>query len=99
MTIYLAGKISGDPNYKQKFRRAAGRIEKMFGPVLNPAARPEGLTPEDYMQLSFAELSRADAAVFLPDWTDSAGARLEHDYCEYVGKPVLYLKDPPEQFN
>lgn len=93
MTIYLAGKISGDPNYKEKFKRAARQIEKLFGPVLNPAQRPEGLSAEAYMQLSFSDLGQADAAVFLPDWKDSAGARLEHDYCAYVGKPILYLKD------
>lgn len=93
MKIYIAGKISGDPDYKEKFRKAARRLEKMFGPVLNPALRPEGLSAEDYMQLSFAELAIADAAAFLPDWKDSAGARLEHEYCQYVGKPILYLEE------
>ncbi len=93
MKVYLAGKISGDPNYKDKFRKAARRIEKMFGQVFNPALHPEGLSAEDYMQLSFAELAIADAAMFLPDWKDSAGAKLEHAYCEYVGKPILYLEE------
>ena len=93
MKIYLAGKITGDPGYKEKFRRQARKLERLFGPVINPALRPEGLSTEDYMQLSIAELGRADAAVFLPDWEQSEGARLEHGYCQYVGKPVLYLRE------
>ena len=93
MIIYLAGKITGDEEYKEKFRRAARRLEKLFGTVINPALRPEGMTREDYMQCSFAELGRADMAAFLPDWKESVGARLEHEYCCYVGKPVLYLED------
>ena len=93
MKIYLAGKISGDPDYREKFRKAARRIEKLFGTVLNPATNPEGLSAEDYMQLSFAALAAADAAVFLPDWKDSAGAKLEHEYCRYVGKPILYIEE------
>lgn len=28
----------------------------------------------------------ADAVVFLPDAAESAGAKLEMEYCEYIGK-------------
>lgn len=92
MTIYLAGKITGDPDYKTKFHAAARRLSTLFGTVLNPAERPEGLCAEAYMQMSIRDLGLCDAAAFLPDWENSAGARIEHAYCVYAKKPILYLK-------
>ena len=88
MKIYIAGKITGDPNYKMKFRMAAKHIQELYplAVILNPAELPEGLTPKDYMRLCFGMIDVADAVVFLPDAAESAGARLEMAYCEYIGK-------------
>ena len=48
MKIYLAGKISGDDGYQEKFARAA---QKFAGhEVLNPAELPEGMEKADYMR-------------------------------------------------
>jgi hypothetical protein len=41
---------------------------------------------EDYMRICFAMIDVADAVVFLPDAAESAGARLEMAYCEYIEK-------------
>ena len=90
MKIYLGGKITGDPDYRQKFRKAARRLGRSLGAaVLNPAELPEGMQAEDYMAICFTMLERADMAAFLPDWETSKGAKLERAWCEYVGKPVL----------
>lgn len=88
MKIYIAGKITGDPNYKMKFRMAAKHIQELYplAVILNPAELPEGMTPADYMRICFAMIDVADAVVFLPNAKDSAGARLERAYCEYIGK-------------
>lgn len=53
MKIYIAGKITGDPNYKMKFRMTAKHIQELYptAVILNPAELPEGLTPKDYMRL------------------------------------------------
>ena len=92
MKIYLAGRISGDPEYRKKFRAAARRLERSLGgAVLSPAELPEGMSKTDYMQICFAELGRADMAAFLADYKDSPGAMLERQYCEYVGIPVIDL--------
>ena len=40
----------------------------------------------DYMRICFAMIDVADAVVFLPDAAESAGARLEMAYCEYIKK-------------
>ena len=89
MKIYLAGKISGNPNYKAEFERHAITYEAEGHIVLNPAELPEGMKPEDYMRICFAMIDVADKVCFLPGWYRSAGARLEYDYCKYIGKPVI----------
>lgn len=88
MKIYISGKIAGDPDYKGKFARAAAQLERLGATVINPALAPEGLTKLDYMRICFAEMEAADYAVFLPDWVESPGARLERAWCEYVGLPA-----------
>lgn len=91
--VYLAGKITGDPDYKTRFARAAQKLEKLLGPVLNPAVLPGGLDAADYMAICTAMLDRADVVAFLPGWDSSSGASLEHSYCTYIGKEILYLKE------
>ena len=54
--------------------------------MLNPAELPGGMSREDYMRICFAMIDVADAVVFLPDAPESAGARLEMAYCEYIEK-------------
>lgn len=92
MKVYLAGKITGDPNYREKFAAAAKKLEERAGvTVISPAVTPEGLKKVDYMRICFAMLESADTAVFLPDWEDSPGAQLEKHWCEYVGKKMVFL--------
>ena len=44
MKVYLAGKITGDPNYREKFAAAAKKLEERAGvTVISPAVTPEGL--------------------------------------------------------
>lgn len=87
--VYIAGKISGDPDYKNKFKKAADGLIKLGLIPLNPANHPENMSAADYMRLSFAMIDIADAVYFLPDWIGSRGAKIEHDYCEYIGKAIL----------
>lgn len=86
MKIYISGKITGDPGYHYHFRKAEAELYKRGDIPINPAALPEGMTPADYMRICFAMIDVADAVVFLPDAAESAGARLEREYCEYIGK-------------
>lgn len=42
MKVYLAGKITGDPNYREKFAAAAKKLEERAGvTVISPAVTPE----------------------------------------------------------
>ena len=91
MKIYLAGKITGDKDYYDKFGVYKMWQEWHDHTVLSPADLPEDMAPADYMRICFAMLETADAAAFLPDWESSAGARLERAWCEYTGKRIVDL--------
>lgn len=45
MKIYIAGKITGEPNYKEKFDIAATSLEAQGHIVLNPAESAGGHAP------------------------------------------------------
>ena len=84
--IYIAGKIAGDPNYKEKFAAVQKHYEEKGFAVINPAALPSNMRPCDYMRICFAMIDTADIVIFLPDYEKSAGARLEMQYCLYTDK-------------
>lgn len=89
MKIYIAGKITGDPNYKEKFDIAATSLELQGHIVLNPAELPEGMLPADYMRICSAMLDTADAIYLLKGWYSSSGASIERNYAMYIGKSIL----------
>lgn len=92
MKAYIAGKITGDQEYRNKFNIGQQALEHEGFIVLNPADLPEGMRPADYMRICFAMIDSADVVAFLPDWANSRGAVLENDYCQYTGKTTLYLE-------
>ena len=65
MKIYIAGKITGDPGYRDKFAAAEIQLGWQGHTVLNPAELPSGMSREDYMRICFAMIDVADAVVFL----------------------------------
>lgn len=93
LKVYISGKISGDPNYREKFRAAADKLTAAGHIVLNPAVQPAGLRLEDYLRVCFAMMEAADTVVFLHDYCQSSGAMLELAWCKYVGKPIAYNLD------
>ena len=93
MKVYIAGKITGDPGYRDKFAAAEMQLGGQGHTVLNPAELPEGMAPADYMRICFAMIDVADAVVFLPDAAESAGARLYMAYCEYIEKEYVTWSD------
>lgn len=87
MKIYIAGKITGDPKYRERFREEAERLEGLGHIVLNPAELPEGMSKAEYMRICLAMIDCADSVFLLPGWQGSPGAQLELAYCRYIGKP------------
>ena len=93
MKIYIAGKITGDPEYRRKFACAARQVESCGHIALNPAELPEGMEPAAYMRICFAMLDVADELWYLADAAKSAGARLEMQYCRYIKKRTRKLSE------
>ena len=92
--VYIAGKITGDNNYKSKFDIVKKTIEAKGYIVLSPAELPEGMSSADYMRLCFAMIDAADEVAFLPDYGSSDGASIEHAYCLYIKKDIVYFESP-----
>ena len=96
MKAYIAGKITGDPSYKAKFDQAKQLLSRGGYKVITSSNLPQGMQNSDYMRICMAMIDVAEVVAFLPDWKDSSGARLEHCYCEYIGKKIIYIKAVPE---
>lgn len=93
-TVYLAGKITGDPFYRSKFYDAQRKLEEGGFVVVNPALLPsEGFTYEAHIRMSSAMLAECAAACFLPDWTDSEGAIYEYGKATATGKRVFLFAE------
>lgn len=92
MKVYIAGKITGDDNYKEKFGYAEMVLGKQGYTVLNPADHPVNMRPADYMRICFSMIDCADVVAFLPDHAQSKGATLEFDLCQYIGKQTMFLE-------
>lgn len=90
MKVYISGKITGDKQYKAKFKEAEKRLKADGHIVLNPATQPAGLRPADYMRICFAMMDSADVVLFLRDYQESPGAMLEWQWCQYVNKQTCY---------
>lgn len=79
MKVYISGKITGDADYKQKFKTAQNILESVGFKVFNPAElKDTGKSWSWYMRKDIAGLMECDAIFLLKDWEDSKGARLEY---------------------
>ena len=93
-TVYLAGKITGDPLYALKFFDAARALEAAGFAVMNPAVLPpEGFAYGAYIRVTTAMLDECETACFLPDWEESAGARYEHSRATEHGKEIIFFDE------
>lgn len=90
MRFYVAGKITGDPDYKEKFLEATVKLLEAGHTVLNPAFLPEGMTRTAYMSICVPMLLAADAVYLLSGWESSGGAFIEVQLARYCAKPIFY---------
>ena len=89
MKIYIAGPISGQRFYKEKFARAEADLKAAGWEVLNPAAN-EGPEYRDYIDQGLLQLMQCDAIYLLRGHVGSAGALLEQRYAFTVEMPIYF---------
>lgn len=94
--IYIAGKISNNPNYKEQFQEAEDLLIKLGYEVFNPA-KIHLKCPKDcvcnrnwgcYMLACLPELHKCDAICLLTNWKNSVGARIEYYFSLKTGKGI-----------
>ena len=88
-TIYIAGPVTGDPDYRKKFFAAETYLAAKGWIVLNPAHLPSGMEPEKYLPICLAMVEAADAVILLNSFTKSDGAMVEYRYAEYQKKELF----------
>lgn len=92
MKLYLAGPMSGLPNFNyDAFHRYAKLLRERGYEVFNPAEAhdgDQGLELWQYYASDLPEVAKADAVAVLPGWSESTGARIEVLVAKKLGKPV-----------
>lgn len=94
--VYIAGKITGDPNYYAKFHAAQDQLQLEYGwnywSIVNPVEMvPQGWPWWRQMVRCLRLVAGCKVVAMLPDWTQSRGARIEHEWAEFLGKEIIYL--------
>ena len=95
MKVYIAGKITGNPNFKDVFKKAELALKLQGHIVLSPAdtiARIQRLEHHEYLHICYAMVDVADAVALLPNWKDSKGAKIEMEYAKKANKKIMYLE-------
>lgn len=92
-SIYIAGKMTGDSDYRTRFNAAESYLDWLGWIVVNPASLPKGLRDEAYMPVCIAMVNACDAVCLLKDGEDSAGAMAEVMFARRQGKKVFHGVD------
>ena len=90
MKVYIAGKITGNPEYKQQFAEAEKKLRAQGHTTMNPAVLPDGFEHQEYMRVCFSMIDVCDAVYFLSNWEDSKGARMEYNYAFGTNKDLMF---------
>lgn len=98
MKIYIAGKITGDPKYREKFEKVERTLVWLGYSVMNPACLSDDkeFSWDDYMAITAAMQERCEATVLLPDWQDSKGATIEAQKAKILGHKIFLFEVSPE---
>lgn len=88
--IYIAGAISSDPDYKEKFARAEKKLREMgFKYVINPTCVADNLPYECYAPISIGFVNACTTMYVLKGYEKSKGVSAEMSYAIMAGKKIV----------
>lgn len=88
--IYIAGKITGLDDYKERFKTAEEHLLRQGYSVMSPAKLEGKFEQAEFLHVCFAMIDVCEAVFFLDNWKDSPGAKTEHDYAIRKEKWIKY---------
>lgn len=88
MKVYIAGKITGNPDYINQFAEAEKELKASGHTVLNPV-KNKGFSYKEYIDMGLCELMKCDGIYLLDGWQESSGARLEFLYAMVTDMVVV----------
>ena len=106
--LYLSGKMTVEPNYREIFEFYEEVFEEEGFEVLNPVRISDAVMKElkltqkeafkeKYRNLFLIEavkgMLECDIVVMLPNWKTSRGAKVEHEIAELLGMEILYVEE------
>jgi len=91
MKVYISGPMTGKFGLnKAAFREMERKLREQGHEPISPVwARAEEISWNAFMQADLAMLDCADAIVFLRDWQESNGAKIERRYAKRHGIKLL----------
>lgn len=101
-TIYIAGQITGNPEYKSDFKQAEYKIKKYLGgliEIINPIRVKPFLGIKKwlfYMIPAVFNVLKSDEVYLISNWKQSRGAKIEYWIAKKTGKTVYLINDYPE---
>lgn len=91
MKLYLAGKITGNPNYRSQFDEVAKVLATEGHTIMYSTNLPAGYTHDEYLHICFAMIDVCEGIALLPNWKESRGAQMEHAYAIMKDKKIFIL--------
>ena len=106
-SIYLSGKITGDPDYRNKFAVVARTLQVKYpnATIFNPAYEFRDIAEkldksgadkeaahDILVDFCIQILKDCDTIAIMPDWTDSKGAIAEVDAALREGMKVVWVE-------
>lgn len=90
---YVAGAISGNPDFIRHFKVAELKLKAEGYIVFNPAELPAGLTQDEYMRICLDMIDMCDMIYMLNNWHGSKGANVEFTMANYKNLEIRYEPD------
>lgn len=90
--VYIAGAITGEPEYKKIFKERQEFLESCGYVVFNPTILPLGLPYKSYINICKGIIKEVDCVYMIKGWERSYGATQEFLYAKKLKKEIINFK-------